>query len=293
MRANRIKRPKRPRANKPNKYRGSVARRKSGKPIIKPLILGLWSIMKMVFGGALALTVLMFLSIGLILGYQYLIHSPYFMVRKVVIEGIDRVPRQEVLSKTGLDKPTNMLTLRLEKMGMNLRKASWIDEVTLTRKLPDTIYIQVTEREPKALISLGALYYLDAKGKPFKKVDSKENPEMPIITGFTWDDVVKRERFTRKDLNDVFTLMGILRERNDSFRLDNISEINFDPARGLSLFTREDNVQVRIGFKNYRAKLTRLGRVIALLKIRGESENMVYFNLVSSPRVIVRRAANS
>ena len=291
MRANRIKRPKRPRTKKPNRYRGATARRKPGKSWIKGSIAAVWSMTKMVFGGALALTILMALSIGLILGYQYLIHSPYFMVRKVVIEGIDRVSRQQVLSETGLDKPTNMLTLRLEEMGMNLRNASWVDEATLTRKLPDTIYISINERTPKALISLGALYYLDRKGKPFKKVDPKENPEMPIITGFTWDDIVKRERFTRKDLNSVFTLMGVLKERNDSFRLDNISEINFDPARGLSLFTRDDNVQVRIGFKNYRAKLTRLGRVIALLKIRGESDNLVYFNLVSSPRVIVRRAS--
>ena len=247
---------------------------------------------KMVFGGVFLLAFLVSLSLGVILGYRYVMNSEYFMVRKVVLHGIKRIPREDVMAAAGLDQPSNILGLRLDKMGSKLKALPWIEDVTLTRKLPDTMIIEVKERRPRTLISLGALYYLDENGYPFKKVDPKEDPELPIITGFTWDDFAKRREYTKADIEEVFGLLEILAERNDRFRLENVSEINFDSARGLSLFTRNDNVQVKIGMGDYRAKLRRLGRVVAHLKINGQYEDVVYFNLECSPRVIVRHAVS-
>lgn len=247
---------------------------------------------KMVFGGVFLLAFLVSLSLGVVVGYRYVMNTEYFMVRKVVLHGIKRIPREDVMAAAGLDQPSNILSLRLDKMGAKLKALPWIEDATLTRKLPDTMIIEIKERRPRTLISLGALYYLDHNGYPFKKVDPKENPELPIITGFTWDDFAKRRDYTKSDIEDVFGLLEILAERNDRFRLENISEINFDSARGLSLFTRSDNVQVKIGMGDYRAKLKRLGRVVAHLKINGQYEDVVYFNLECSPRVIVRHAVS-
>ena len=49
----------------------------------------------------------------------------------------------------------------------------------------------------------------------------------------------------------------------------------------------------RLKSGDYRAKLKRLGRVLAHLKIKGQSDGLIYFNLECSPRVVVRRAVNS
>jgi cell division protein FtsQ len=246
---------------------------------------------KYLFSGVLVFLILGALSAGLIFGYHYLAHSEYLMVKKVVLLNINRVSRTQVQATAGLDKPTNILGLDLNVMAANLRDLAWVEDVTITRKLPDTVIIDITERRPTTLIHLGSLYYLDRNGTPFKKLDSKEKPELPIITGFSKEDFDQRVEFTKQDMKEVFALLDVLTVRNDRFRLENISEINFDPARGLSLFTREDNVQVKVGFGDYRAKMKRLGRVLAHLKIRGEGDGLVYFNLENSPRVVVRRPA--
>ena len=212
------------------------------------------------------------------------------MVRKVVLHGINQVSREQVLDATGLNRPTNILALHLGELGNKLRKLPWVENVTVTRKLPDTIIVEIKERHPKTLINLNGLFYLDESGQPFKTVDAKENPQLPIITGFTREDFIKRPDFTERDVEEVFAFLTSLAGRSDRFRLENISEINFDQARGISLFTRDDNVQLKVGLGDYASKMRRLGRVLAHLKIRGESEGLVYLNLECSPRVIVRRA---
>lgn len=278
---------------RPNLYKEKRAAKKSGRRVGGGFFSGIWRAGKVLFSGIFALVVVGTLSIGLILGYHYTLSSPYFTMRKVVLNGLHRVSRAEVLNRTGLNCSSNILALKLGDMAEDLKGLAWIEDVTITRKLPDTIIVRIKERRPRALISLGSLYFLDESGLPFKKIENKDRPELPIITGFTRADFVERRRFVRRDMEEVFALLEILAERNDRFRLENISEINFDAARGLSLFTRKQNVKVKIGLGDYRAKLKRLGRVLAHLKINGQSDGLVYFNLECSPRVVVRRAVNS
>ncbi|MFH1091866.1 MAG: FtsQ-type POTRA domain-containing protein [Pseudomonadota bacterium] len=288
------------RTSRPNRYLGQAhqvrpraAKRQKARRYIFGFFRIIWRTTKLVFSGVFILVLLGGLSLGLVIGYRYLLNSDYLMVQKIILKGLNRVNRTEVITRIGLDKPSNMLALHLGEMAENVKSIPWVDYVAVTRKLPDTIIVDIKERRPRALINLGAIYYLDDGGRPFKKIDPNEKAELPIITGFTMADFTQRPKYTRRDLDQVFALFEVLTERNDCFRLENISEVNFDPVRGLSIFTRENNVQVKIGWGEYRAKMKRLGRVLAHLKIKGQGEDLVYFNLECGPRVIVRRAASS
>ena len=261
----------------------------AGKGTVLRFCSGLLRSTRVVLGGVLLLSFLTMLSLGLVAGYQWVLNTQYFMVKKVVIQGIKRTTRDDVLAATGLDKPTNILAVSLSDMANNLNGLSWVQEAGVRRKLPDTIMITLKERRPKTLINLGGLYYLDETGNPFRKFEPEEKPEFPIITGFTKDDFAKRPDYTRRDLQEVFRLLDALSERNDRFRLENISEVNYDPARGLSLVTRDEGVLVKLGMGEYEDKLKRLSRVLVDMKIHGEEENLLYFNLENVPRVVVRR----
>ena len=252
-----------PRANR-NRYRGGkktkkTARRRNIGPAVNSFFSALWRTTKMVTVTVLIISVLGGVSVGLVMGYHYVVNAQYFMVRKVVLNGLDRVSRDEVLKATGLDQPANILALNLPEMAGHVETLNWVRTVTVSRKLPDTILVNIVERRPRVLVSMGALYYLDETGTPFKKVDPKDNPELPIVTGFTRTDLIDRRQHTLGDLMEVFDLLDALAERNDRFRVGNISEINFDAVRGLSLFTREDKVQVKIGRGDYRKKTPSAG----------------------------------
>jgi len=89
-------------------------------------------------------------------------------------------------------------------------------------------------------------------------------------------------------LAEVFSLVDVLAARQDEFKLDLVSEINYDAVRGLTLFVRRGELEVKVGFGAYEEKFRRLNRVKAHLKQHGQFEDLAYINLEASPRVIVR-----
>lgn len=224
----------------------------------------------------------------LIAGYLYVSNSDYFAVKRVTIAGINHTSREEILAAAGLDRPANILTFDLDVARAEISTLPWLAEVRLSRQMPDTVAIEVREHNPRLLVNLDRLHYLNDLGEPFKELTPGENPRLPIVTGFNSDDLMSPSPRVREALNEVFWLVGSLSTRNDEFKIDNISEINYDMVRGLTLFTKNNRLEVKIGFGAYEEKFRRLGRVLAHLKQRGKYDGLVYLNLEASPRVTVR-----
>ncbi|GHV56261.1 hypothetical protein FACS189460_0720 [Deltaproteobacteria bacterium] len=235
-----------------------------------------------------ALAALAGISAVLVVGYLYVSKSDYFSVKKVVISGLNQIASEAIKKTAGLDRPVNIWLFDAEKAAADLSTLSWLDEVKVYKTMPDTVTIEVLEHRPKLLVSLGRLYYLNDKGVPFKELEPGESPDLPIVSGFTEDELLSRSSGVKNSLSEVFLLLEALAARNDEFRFDNISEVNYDSVRGLTLFTKDNNLEVKIGFGAYEEKFRRLGRVLTHLKLHGQFDGLVYINLEASPRVIVR-----
>jgi len=246
--------------------------------------------LKMVLTVAASLAALALVSVALIAIYVYVSKSDYFMVKRVVISGINQTSHDEIESVAGLKEAVSIWTYDLEEAEAKLSALPWVDEVKVTRQMPDTVSIAVKEHSPKLLVNLGRLYYMNEKGEPFKELAPGENPGLPVVSGFSEDELMSPGPGTKAALTEVFYLADTLTGRNDEFRLDNISEINYDMVRGLTLFTKSKPLEVKIGFGSYEEKFRRLGRVLAHLKLSGKYEGLVYLNLEAGARVIVRYA---
>ena len=224
----------------------------------------------------------------LVAGYLYVSNSDYFVVKRVTIAGINQTSRDEILTAAGLDRPANILTFDLDQARNEISILPWLAEVKVSRQMPDTVAIEVREHNPKLLVNLGRLYYLNDFGEPFKELSPGETPRLPIVTGFNTDDLLNPSPIVKKAFNEIFWLVATLSSRNDEFKLDNISEVNYDMVRGLTLFTKNNRLEVKIGFGAYEEKFRRLGRVMAHLKQRGKFDGVTYLNLEAGPRVTVR-----
>ncbi len=244
--------------------------------------------LKMMLVMAATLAAVGLVTVILVAGYLYVSKSDYFSVKRVTISGINQIGREDILAAAGLDRPVNILTFDPDQAARELSALPWLAEARVTRRMPDAVAIEVTEHRPRLLVSLGRLYYLNDRGEPFKELAPGESPKLPIVTGFGEDDLLSPGPAVKAALTEVFWLTDTLAQRNDEFRLDNISEINYDLVRGLTLFTKNNGLEVKIGFGAYEEKFRRLGRVLAHLKLRGQYEGLVYLNLEASPRVTVR-----
>lgn len=251
--------------------------------------------LKLIVTGVLAATAMAAVSALLVAGYLYVSNSDYFAVKKITISGISQIKREEVLAAAGLNRPVHILTFDLQEAENSLNALPWAAEARIARKMPDTVSIEIREHTPKLLASLGRLYYLNEEGAPFKEVSPGEKPDLPIVTGFVEDELLNPGPAVKKAMNEIFWLVGALSQRNDEFRLANVSEINYDAVRGLSIFAvlnkdaaQANVLEVKIGFGSYEEKFRRLGRVMAHLKLNDKTRGLVYLNLEASPRVTVR-----
>lgn len=244
-------------------------------------------VLKIFVAGPLALTVL---SLALVVGYKFAVSCDYFAVSKVNIIGMNQINERDILALTGLDKAVSCLVFDEDEAAQELLALPWLADVKVSKTLPNTVNIEIVEHSPKILVNLGRLHYMNDKGEPFKEVAPHETPNLPILTGIKEDELLSPGATTKAALSEVFWLTDALAQRNDEFRLDNISEINYDTVRGLTLFTKKTGLEVKVGFGSYEEKFRRLGRVMAHLKINGKVEGLVYLNLEASPRVTVRYA---
>lgn len=74
-----------------------------------------------------------------------------FEVRHVEVHGVANAPRLAVVT-AALEGPTNsMLLVDLSAARARLRKLSWVADASVTRRLPDTLIVDIAERRPVAL----------------------------------------------------------------------------------------------------------------------------------------------
>ena len=244
--------------------------------------------LKAAMGILLALLAMSVISCVLVIGYLYVSKSDYFAVKKVIISGLNKISREEILKVSGLEGPVNIWLFDADQVAAAISTLPWLDEVIVSKTMPDTVKIEIVEHRPKVLVSLGRLYYLNEQGILFKELEPGENPDLVIVSGFNEDELLSRTPGVKAALAEIFSLTETLAARQDEFKLDQISEINYDAVRGLTLFARRGELEVKVGFGGYGEKFRRLHRVGAYLKKQGKFAGLAYINLEASPRVIVR-----
>jgi cell division protein FtsQ len=248
------------------------------------------SILKLTFLGVAGFLILAIISVLMVLGYMHFSKSDYLMARPetILVKGLLRLTKAEVLAAAGLDRPVNIITLNTSSALNSLTSHPWVNRAELSRSFPDSISLEIVEYKPQAIVNIEQLYYIDESGVAFKKLDPGENPDLPIISGFPIDDLMNRGPLFLEGIGQIFSLMGILSQRSDEFNINNISEIHFDPDRGLTLFSRRGGLEIKVGFGSYTEKFARLGRVMAYLKVKDQLAGLFYINLDCPPRVTVR-----
>jgi cell division septal protein FtsQ len=221
------------------------------------------------WGTRIVLGVLIVAVVG-IAGYEGYRFASQFEMAVLQVEAIEvsklrHLSRDEVVELTGVRPGDSMLGLRLRRIGEQLAKNPWIESVQVRRYFPHSLSIEVVEREPVAVINMGFLYYMDAKGEVFKPLTQGDSLNFPVITGITEEELARDPKGTKEMLTGAVALMNMLK-KGSSFTLADVSEIHIDKGFGLTLFTVAGGVPVRLGTEGYEAKLARFATVYGELK---------------------------
>jgi cell division protein FtsQ len=80
-------------------------------------------------------------------------NSPLFDMRRLVVTGASHVSAADVARLGRLGPSTNVLWLSTEMVARRIEADPWVQSVTVSRQLPSTLSVIVTERAPVAALS--------------------------------------------------------------------------------------------------------------------------------------------
>jgi cell division protein FtsQ len=97
-------------------------------------------------------------------GYAKVMASDGLRVTKVEVRGGHFLSEGEVRELIGPAVGENILGLDIEGLKARLRASPWVADATVSRTLPDTLKVAITERVPLALAEIDRLYLMDGDG---------------------------------------------------------------------------------------------------------------------------------
>lgn len=99
---------------------------------------------------------------ALLLGGWWATHSSIFSPRHVEVRGASHLSRAEVLRAAGITRNTNLLWTDPAAVETSLESNPWVADASVTRSLPSSLRIAVTERRPASTVVVGSTWFLVA-----------------------------------------------------------------------------------------------------------------------------------
>jgi cell division protein FtsQ len=135
---------------------------------------------------AVALAALLVLRIPQMIGATTgeLIGEMGFSVKHVEIKGAVHVPKLEVYN-IAFDQPSSAMPLvDLEGTRERLLRFGWVREARVSRRLPDTLVVDIVERRPAAIWQHNRkLALIDIDGVVLEAVRLEAMPDLPLVIG--------------------------------------------------------------------------------------------------------------
>lgn len=230
--------------------------------------------------------------VGVLLAHRWLTRSPHFALQEVRVSPTVHVTADAVRARSGIELGTNLFTVDLDAVTHDVQVDPWVARVRVRRELPATITIEVTEREPAAVIAFGPLYLADTRGEAFKRATPDEAASLPVITGVPRDAYMNDRDEAKALAREAMDALAEWRERPDR---PAIGEVHIDSAAGVTLYTVKDGVAIRIGRNDtpttWRERLARYDAVARSLRDSGERPRTILVDQRTRPdRVTVKLA---
>lgn len=175
--------PKRKQAPKPSVIDRAIA----ALPVSEATLhkIATWTITGVVGAGLIALASFFGIpgAIGTAIGEG--IGDAGFKVTNIQITGLNRMDHN-VIYKIAANQPSMAMPLvSLEKIRQDLVSHSgWIEDAHVSRRLPDTLLVNVIERQPSAIWqNKGQLALIAANGTWLEPVDPQAMPDLPLVIG--------------------------------------------------------------------------------------------------------------
>lgn len=241
---------------------------------------------KLVAGAALVIST----SVGVAWGARrYLLSTPRFAIRTVLVEGQSRRSAADIAKEGGIAIGQNIFALDLDRARASLAADPWIESATITRTLPSTLHVKVVERDARAVASIaGQLYLVTRDGEPFKKVSGDDPADLPVITGISEDQVARDRPGVVLAMKRLLDVAADLDKAGITKRYP-LQELHLEKDDTLVVTLGREAIALQLGHAPYRGKIEQAARVLDEVARRKADASVLFLDNDAHPeRVVVR-----
>lgn len=190
-------------------------------------------------------TTLLALLIG---SFVFLTTTPIFNIKNINIIGNNQVSYDQILSLSSLSKDVNLFKNSKSKIIKNIKQNAYINNVTIKRKLPDTIEINIEEKQKTYMLKfINGYAYIDNQGYILEISD--KNLVLPILKGYitSEEDIVEGNRLCNDDLEKLQTTIKIMQSIKDVEIQSEITNIDISNKQDYKLYIKSENKIIYLG----------------------------------------------
>jgi cell division protein FtsQ len=185
------------------------------------------------------------------------------------VRGVDEELRRELILMGGLDADLSLIAVHLNEVKRKMEEHPWIRSVKVERRFPHTLVIDAEMQQPRALVLLEQLYYMNRWGEVFKEVGKSNDVDYPLVTGVPPDG-------THRDvlLRRAADVLEMLAAEKPPWSLGDLSEVRVSPSGSISLYFEHLRAEVTFIWGGLENRISELKNVVGHLHQTGRLQEV-------------------
>lgn len=189
----------------------------------------------------------------------------YLEVRSIRIKGNNFVHADELTQILQKIKGHNILKVNIKEIAERIKKHPWIKDVSVRRELPDTIFIDVSERTPAVYLNnKGKLYLTDEEGVI---IDNKRESllALPVVYGINLSGMAVGKKIPVEGLRSAIEV----KKEIASIPWIDLSSAGIEVEERKQIVLHLKGFRIRLGHDGYKEKLERFYEITKNLQDKG------------------------
>ena len=218
------------------------------------------------------------LLLGIVIGgIIFATTSPIFYIKDIQVLNNNYVSSDTITSLSGLKKDENIFKFNKIKVINNIKQNAYMENVKISRKLPNKIEINVEERVATYSVDyMGKYAYINTQGYILEI--SEDSKSMPIIQGISTEEneVVEGNRLNTEDLQkleDIIKIMDVATENNLN---EKVTSIDITKKNEYSLYLESEQKRIYLGDTSNLS--TKILYAMAIIEKEASKAGSVYVN---------------
>jgi cell division protein FtsQ len=221
--------------------------------------------------------------------YRTAASASFFQVRKVEVQGTDRVSADEVQTAVRKEvEKTGVWNADLASLNARVEKFPWVRTAVVSRVLPDGVRVRITERVPRAVVrtASGRFRWIDDDAVLLGEMLPSDQMPPFFLRGLNEDDP---EGTRAENRERVAKFVALQQDWDASGLSERVSEVNLIDVRDIraQLAGDDSHIEVRLGSQDYGKRLKNALEVLDAQRQSPRGALISYIDLSQGRRAIV------